>query len=262
MKKQSIFTLIAISISFCVTCLSGCVAPDVLATANLPENLRQTAHEMRLRGAYQCTTHKYEQSSGRKLTGDVKISTEVTLRRFYISDNDWYKAEIIGNGVIDNIFYSPKTGKFVCGQKNWDSYSDTKNIAFQEYGVIENTIGHTTPNNNSKFFPQTESHEPVLESRSIAVSWDGYDNLISGVVNLNSNMKSIGHIKIALPNNDGNCSGQSKQVDQRSGVWSISCTNGMVASGTYEAYGDGKGASGIGTDLRGKQVKYTIAPRN
>lgn len=249
-------------IIFFASFLSGCVTTDLSSRSDLPEQLRQTTIEMRLRATNQCTTHRYDPTSGKKLTGDIKIATEVSLRRLYVSDGDWFKAEMIGNGVIDNVFYSPKTGKFVCGQKTWDTYADTKNIVFKEYGVSEKTINPIGSNDKTSEIPKPQNPQPNIDARSIAVSWEGYEKLISGTVHMAPNQKTVGIFKISLPNGDGNCSGQSKQVNLSTGVWSISCTNGMSAAGTYEAYGDGKGASGVGTDTKGKQVKYSIAPRN
>lgn len=247
---------------FVFSIVSGCVTTDVLSRSDLSGQLRQTAIEMRLRAASQCTTHKYDPTSGKKLTGDVKIATEVSLRRLYVGDGDWYKAEMIGNGVIDNVFYSPISGKFVCGQKNWDAYADTKNIVFKEYGVSEKTINPVESESRTPEILKPKVMKSDIDARSIAVSWEGYEKLISGTVQLAPNQKTVGIFTISLPNGDGNCSGQSKQVDRITGVWSISCTNGMSAAGTYEAYGDGKGAAGTGTDTKGKQVKYSIAPRN
>ncbi len=238
---------------------SGCTIFDVLKNENLPENLRQTVIEMRLRASSQCTTHTYEQTSGRKLTGDVKMATEVTIRRLFISETDWFKAEMQGNGVIDNVFYSPKNGRFICGQKTWDKYSDTKGVEFKEYGTSEKTLGITNKNTPSNNISNTK---PTDDKRSIAISWDGYQNLISGSIELAPNPKTVGLVSIKLPNNEGSCSGQTKQIDRKTGVWSISCTNGMSAAGTYDAYGDGQGASGTGTDSKGNKVRYTISARN
>lgn len=240
--------------------LSGCITTDIIKEGILPDNLKQIAIEMRLRTENICTTHQYDPTSGRKLTGDIKIATKVSVRRFYISDTSWFKAETNANGVIDNVFFSPSTGRFICGQRPWDSFADTKNIIFKEYGSSVNTIG----------VPQQSISPPSLslnaarssDTRSIAVSWDGYAKLISGTIDLSPNVSNPGAFSISLPNNDGQCSGQSRQIDRLIGTWSISCTNGMSAAGTFEVYGDGKGSSGKGVDSKGKEVRYTISGAN
>jgi len=98
------------------------------------------------------------------------------------------------------------------------------------------------------------------EKRSIAISWEGYTDLFSGTIEELQNGAS-GNVKITLPNNDGKCSGQYKATSRTKGNWSISCTNKLRASGTYTAFGDGKGASGVGKDVKGRTVTYTLGGR-
>jgi hypothetical protein len=222
--------------------------------------LKQIAIEMSTRTSNICTTHQYNPTSGEKLTGDTKIATKVFVRRFYTSDTSWFRAETNANGVIDNVFYSPSTGRFICGQRTWDSFADTKNIVFREFGSTLNTTG--VSHQSFSTLPPTTNFVNTSAIRSIAVSWDGYSKLISGTIDLSPNASNPGAFRISLPNNEGHCSGQTKQIDRQTGVWSISCTNGMSAAGTFEAYGDGKGASGKGTDSKGKEVRYTISGAN
>lgn len=249
-----------LSITLISFILSGCITTDIIKEGNLPDNYKQIAIEMRLRTENQCTTHTYDPTSGNKLTGDTKIATKVSVRRFYLSDAGWFKAETNGNGVIDNVFYSPSTGRFICGQRTWDTFTDTKSIVFREHGSSEKTIGVSQQSLTTLSHASNLTRPSTI--RSIAVSWEGYSKLISGTIDLSPNASNPGSFKISLPNNDGQCSGQTKQIDRRTGVWSISCTNGMSAAGTFEAYGDGKGASGTGTDSKGKEVRYTISGTN
>ena len=96
--------------------------------------------------------------------------------------------------------------------------------------------------------------------RSLALSWDGYSNLIAGTVEFNeADYKGI--LNLALPNNDGTCEGSySLQADGK-GTWQISCTNNMGAAGTLKWIKDG-GVTGIGRDHNDKKVKFTVSKQS
>ena len=95
--------------------------------------------------------------------------------------------------------------------------------------------------------------------RSIALSWDGYSDLIAGVINFDEeNYK--GTLNLSLPNYDGTCEGTySLQADGK-GTWQIGCTNKMGAAGTLK-WGDG-GVTGSGRDHNDKKVKFTVAKQS
>jgi len=67
-----------------------------------------------------------------------------------------------------------------------------------------------------------------------------------------------GAISLQLPNNEGSCTGIYNFGTKSKGTWALACTNGMAASGTFEAFGSNKGSAGEGTDTKGLKVKYTI----
>ena len=96
--------------------------------------------------------------------------------------------------------------------------------------------------------------------RSLALSWDGYSDLIAGTVEFyEADYKGI--LNLALPNNDGTCEGSySLQADGK-GTWQISCTNNMGAAGTLKWIKDG-GVTGIGRDHNDKKVKFTVSKQS
>jgi len=98
------------------------------------------------------------------------------------------------------------------------------------------------------------------ESRPLAMQWEGYSKLIAGTVNLNQGKKG-GTVSVTLPRNDGTCAGRYTMDTKTAGTWSLTCTNGMAASGTLTAYGSGKGSSGEGKDTKGNRVSYTLGGR-
>ena len=96
--------------------------------------------------------------------------------------------------------------------------------------------------------------------RSIAVSWDGYQDLIAGKVKFNE-ADYKGTLNLPLPNNDGTCDGTySLQVGGK-GTWQIACTNNMGAAGTLKWTENG-GVSGSGRDHNDKKVKFTVSKKS
>jgi len=93
--------------------------------------------------------------------------------------------------------------------------------------------------------------------RSIALSWDGYSDLIAGTVEFDeANYKGI--LNLSLPNNDGTCEGSYSLQSDSKGTWQISCSNNMGAAGTLKWIEDG-GVTGTGRDHNDKKVKFTIS---
>ena len=93
--------------------------------------------------------------------------------------------------------------------------------------------------------------------RSIAISWEGYEDLIAGTVKFNETDYK-GTINLPLPNNDGNCDGTYSLQEGGKGTWQISCSNNMGAAGTLKWIKD-KGITGIGRDHNDKKVKFTVS---
>ena len=93
--------------------------------------------------------------------------------------------------------------------------------------------------------------------RSIALSWEDYDDLIAGSVNFDETDYK-GTLNLSLPNNDGMCDGTYSLQDSGKGTWQITCTNNMGAAGKLKWIKDG-GVTGIGKDYNNKIVKFTVS---
>jgi len=96
--------------------------------------------------------------------------------------------------------------------------------------------------------------------RSIAVSWDGYQDLIAGTVKFNE-ADYKGTLNLPLPNNDGTCDGTYSLQEGGKGTWQIACTNNMGAAGTLKWTKNG-GVSGSGRDHNDKKVKFTVSKKS
>ena len=93
--------------------------------------------------------------------------------------------------------------------------------------------------------------------RSIALSWEGYEELIAGNVKFNeADYKGV--LNLSLPNNDGTCEGNYILQNNGKGTWNISCTNNMGAAGTLKWKKNGS-VTGIGRDFNDKKVKFTVS---
>ena len=97
----------------------------------------------------------------------------------------------------------------------------------------------------------------IKGKRSIALSWEDYDDLIAGSVNFDETDYK-GTLNLSLPNNDGTCDGTYSLQDSGKGTWQITCTNNMSAAGTLKWIKDG-GVTGIGKDNNNKIVKFTVS---
>jgi hypothetical protein len=93
--------------------------------------------------------------------------------------------------------------------------------------------------------------------RSIALSWEGYEDLIAGKVNFDETDYK-GTLNLPLPNNEGTCDGTYSLQKGGKGTWQIACSNNMGAAGTLKWVEDG-GVTGTGRDHNDKKVKFTVS---
>ena len=93
--------------------------------------------------------------------------------------------------------------------------------------------------------------------RSIALSWEDYEDLIAGTVNFDETDYK-GTLNLPLPNNDGKCEGTYSLQKDGKGTWQIVCSNNMGAAGTLKWTEKG-GVTGIGRDHNDKKVKFTVS---
>jgi hypothetical protein len=117
--------------------------------------------------------------------------------------------------------------------------------------ILKNFNNQTTKKKSS------EKKYELKGERSIALSWEGYDDLIAGKV-IFDEKNYDGTLILPLPNNDGTCNGTYSLQKGGKGVWQITCTNNMGAEGTLKWASNG-GVTGIGKDNSNKKVKFTVS---
>ena len=138
---------------------------------------------------------------------------------------------------------------------------DELKLKLTELGFVDEKLSSSS-NLKSDTKKNKESKKTVKKyelkgERSIALSWDGYNNLIAGTVKFDEkNYK--GTLSLPLPNNDGICDGTYSLQEGGLGTWQITCSNNMGAAGTLKWVKDG-GVTGIGRDHNDKKVKFTVS---
>jgi len=172
------------------------------------------------------------------------------------------KSKARGNG---RCFVFAKARKIVWDSKNIKLRTkfdeDEIRRIFQENNWLGSLSNQTIKSNkvdkkeNKKI---TKKYE-LNGERSIALSWEGYKELIAGTVTFNE-ADYKGTLNLPLPNNDGSCDGSYSLQQGGKGTWQIACTNNMGAAGTLKWTENG-GVTGSGRDHNGKKVKFTVSKK-
>ena len=106
----------------------------------------------------------------------------------------------------------------------------------------------------------TTSKKIIKGERPIAISWEGYDDLILGKVKF-SERDLVGTMVFTLPKN-GKCIG-TYALSKKKGTWSIYCEDREVnASGMLEWNHNTGSVTGNGKDSEGKKIKFKVAEKN
>ena len=140
-------------------------------------------------------------------------------------------------------------------------WSDTEIRAkLTELGFLDGSTSSSTSNKKIKEPKKVVKKYELKGERSIALSWDGYEDLIAGTVEFDE-ADYKGTLNIPLPNNDGTCDGTYSLQEGGKGTWQIACTNDMGAAGTLKWIENG-GVTGTGRDHNDKKVKFTVSKKS
>ena len=157
----------------------------------------------------------------------------------------------------------PENWKQSLVKKGW-SESEVKN-KFKDLGFYGVSTSSSTTTSTPKITKKKEPKKVVKKyelkgERSIALSWDGYEDLIAGTVEFDE-ADYRGTLNLPLPNNDGTCDGTYSLQEGGKGTWQIACTNNMGAAGTLKWTETG-GVTGSGRDHNDKKVKFTVSKKS
>ena len=133
-----------------------------------------------------------------------------------------------------------------------------------ELGFVGNSTNTTTTTDTTKKKEEPKKivkKKEVKGERSVAISWDGYEELIIGTVGYEESDDGKTSMSLELPNNDGSCEGTYLLQNGGKGSWLLACSNNMGAAGTLNWNDDGS-VTGSGRDYKDKKVKFTVAKRS
>ena len=132
-----------------------------------------------------------------------------------------------------------------------------------ELGFVGNSTKTTTTNSTKKKEEPKKivKKKEVKGERSVAISWDGYEELIIGTVGYVESDDGKTSMNLELPNNDGSCEGTYLLQNGGKGTWLLACSNNMGAAGTLNWNDDGS-VTGSGRDYKDKKVKFTVGKRS
>ena len=161
---------------------------------------------------------------------------------------------------------NPGKGKASTIKSKWND--DQIRAKLTELGFLGGSISSTeitTPKITKKTEKKKQTKKVVKKyeikgKRSIALSWDGYKDLIAGTVEFDE-ADYKGTLNIPLPNNDGTCDGSYSLQKGGKGTWQIACTNNMGAAGTLK-WSETEGVTGKGRDHNDKKVKFTVSKKS
>ena len=149
-------------------------------------------------------------------------------------------------------------------KKNYEYESSGRCLKIEKEEFEKESVIKTASKNNNQ---DEDTNKTSLKSkkiikgeRSLAISWEGYDDLILGSVKF-SERDLMGVMVFTLPN-DGDCIG-TYALSTKKGTWSIYCENRDVnASGILKWDNNTGEVSGNGKDSDGNKIKFKVAKQN
>ena len=107
----------------------------------------------------------------------------------------------------------------------------------------------------------TDDTSAVVSSgqRDIVVAWEGFLDSAVGTLNWERS-GSEGSARLKISENGSSCMSTFKNVGASSGLWSIACGGGHVASGSMTFLGKDRGAIGVGLDGEDHTVSFKLMP--
>ncbi|MES3041842.1 MAG: hypothetical protein V4730_11925 [Pseudomonadota bacterium] len=127
-----------LTMAYAALVLSGCaVTADVTEKMQLSSEQNHAVNMIRAHSSQTCRVAYYEgpEPSAKQKGGTVEVLKPATVTRLFHSTQGWYKALVVTQGITDYIFYHPGLERGICGQRQWDEFSNTAGIQFTEVGL-------------------------------------------------------------------------------------------------------------------------------
>ena len=168
-----------------------------------------------------------------------------------------------------------KTFAFTKKKYYWTSNNEKDNYEYESSGrcikisknefdaekKIKKVVKKESKNLTNKTDKNSNFSNIIKGQRTIAITWDGYEELILGKINF-SEKDFVGRLEFKLPNNDGLCVG-TYALSEVKGTWSIYCKKiNMNASGFLKLNNNDGSVTGKGKDNKQKKIKFKIGNIN
>ena len=182
-----------------------------------------------------------------------------------------------GNASIENNYNFIKLDNgyaFTRTEFYWSSTNQAQNYEYESSGrciriekdefeleKIIKVVKKEDKKKKKKIKKDLTKSKTIEGTRSFAMSWEGYDDLILGEVKFIEN-DLVGKLEFSLPKNDVACIG-TYVLSKTKGTWSIFCEKKDAnASGTLKWDSSDGSVSGKGKDNKGNKVKFKVASIN
>jgi len=123
---------------------AGCLATtDLAKDPVLPRDHQILLSHVADLATTRCIRVNLDPVTGKKISDGTRFTQRMSIRRYFISNTDWIRVEANSQGAWDNIYFNTSNNRLICGQNEWDSFSDTRAIIFTEYGTERKLLGQT-----------------------------------------------------------------------------------------------------------------------
>jgi hypothetical protein len=207
----------------------------------------------------------------------MQKANSVTIRSISKGEDGWWRIGYIWSGNYWNFYANKNKRSAFCGEGDFRKrgYHFRKIEATLSDNALRTAFidgSHSPSSSQNKSqaddtvkanTPESKPQSSAADTRPIAVSWEGYSELLAGTVSF-TETKGKGVVNVSLPNGEGSCTGRYQFLNDSSGTatWAVACTNNLAASGTLKGLGKNKGSTGEGTDTKGNKVKFTMGAKS
>ncbi len=178
---------------------------------------------------------------------DRAIPRDLDIADIDYGSDGWVRANVTNRGIRDFVYVRRRDAVVVCGSDSW----------YLERPFFETPQAYVEATGWTWQDQVAVSKDGGWQSRRIALQWEGYSEDFAGWIFARPGGEG-GTIEALLPDGKGLCRGAYEQTSSASQAWTVSCANGLSASGHGMLHEAGQGASGLGTDSEGRMVTFTI----
>lgn len=175
-----------ISIFTAVLSLSGCLATtNLLTDGTLNSEDLSIAVNMSELTMKHCFRVSYSGHSDEPKK-EMNFTSLPQVKAFYSSTDNWYKVDMLLDGVWDSVYFQKTSRRYVCGQKQWDKYSESSTLLFKKRGIVEKSLNELDFVSTVQSKKQITIEEKLSEIKSLyeknLINSRQYDEQVSNIL--------------------------------------------------------------------------------